>query len=214
MKILKLSYEFPPIGGGGAKVVAGLADELVRNGHEIELVTMGFRDLPAEEQVGGVRVHRVSCGRASESKCTAREAARYVLAARPVLARLLEKNSYDLVHTHFIFPDGVLAWLEVARRDIPYIITAHGSDVPGYNPKRFFRAVHPVLRHLWKRVTRKARAIVSPSHELARLIKDSDPGTAVRVVPNGIDPRRFRPREKQSRILVATRFLERKGIQH
>jgi len=46
MRILLLSYEFPPIGGGGARVVVGLAKELVDLGHDVDLVTMGFRDLP------------------------------------------------------------------------------------------------------------------------------------------------------------------------
>ena len=43
MRILMTSYEFPPIGGGGAAVVAGLSRQLVATGHEVDLVTMSFQ---------------------------------------------------------------------------------------------------------------------------------------------------------------------------
>ena len=214
MHILTLSYEFPPIGGGGAGVVRGLAAELVKQGHSVDVVTMGFRGLPAEETVDGIHVRRVDCGRKLESKCTAREALRYVVRARPVVRAMLRENSYDFVHVHFIFPDGLVARAEVAPRGIPFIITAHGSDVPGYNPKLFFRLVHPFLTPSWRRVTRSAAAIVSPSRTLAALIEKAGPGVPVHVIPNGIDENRFRPAAKRDEILIATRLVERKGVQY
>lgn len=214
MRILTLSYEFPPIGGGGAGVVRGLAAELVKKGHAVDVVTMGFRGLPAEEVVDGIRVRRVDCGRVSESKCTPLEALRYVIRVRPVVRAMLRENRYDFVQVHFIFPDGIVAWRVVAPAGIPFIITAHGSDVPGYNPKKFFKLAHPVLALLWRRVTRSAAAIVSPSRTLAALIDSVGPGTHVEVIPNGIDTGRFRPVAKREEILVATRLVERKGVQY
>ena len=214
MRILTLSYEFPPIGGGGSGVVKGLARELVRLGHTVDVVTMGFRDLPAREVVDGIDVRRVDVGRRTESKCTAREAFRYVVKTRPVVRRLLEEQSYDLVHTHFIFPDGIIAMAEAGARGAPYIITAHGSDVPGYNRKPFFKFVHPLLAPTWRRVTRGAHAIVSPSHTLAALIESMRPGTEVLVIENGIDVEKYRPLRKSDQILVATRLVERKGVQY
>lgn len=214
MRILTLSYEFPPIGGGGGGVVKGLAAELVKMGHAVDVVTMGFHGLPGEETVDGIRVHRVDCARRSESKCTPREALRYVLRARGTVRRLLHANRYDLAHVHFIFPDGLVAWRELAPAGVPFIITAHGSDVPGYNQKRFFRLVHPALAALWRRVTRSAREIVSPSRTLAALIESVGPGVPVRVIANGIDVNRFHPAAKRDEILVATRLVERKGVQY
>ncbi len=40
MKILKLCYEYPPVGGGGAKVVFSLIRQLVGMGHSAVLVSM------------------------------------------------------------------------------------------------------------------------------------------------------------------------------
>jgi len=164
--------------------------------------------------VDGITVHRIDCGRRSESKCTAREALRYVLKARPLVRRLLAAQTYDLVHTHFIFPDGIVARSEAVPRGVPYLITAHGSDVPGYNPKPFFKFVHPLLTVVWRWVTRRASAIVSPSQTLARLIESVKPGTEVLVIENGIDVEKYRPLKKSEQILVATRLVERKGVQY
>ena len=214
MRILTLSYEFPPIGGGGSGVVKGLCSELVRLGHAVDVVTMGFGDLSGKEIVDGIAVHRIDCRRKAISKCTAREALRYALKARAVARELLATNRYDLAHVHFIFPDGLVAWREVTPRGIPFVITAHGSDVPGYNPKWFFRVAHPLLRTLWRRVTGAAAEIVSPSQTLARLIEAQGPGTGVRVIPNGIDAKKFHPARKKDQILVATRLVERKGVQY
>jgi glycosyltransferase involved in cell wall biosynthesis len=194
MRILTLSYEFPPVGGGGANVVKGLSAELVKTGHTVDVVTMNYQDLPREEVIDGVTVHRVDCKRRSESKCTAREALRYVLNARPVVRELLARQTFDLVHVHFIFPDGLIALSEAARIGIPFIITAHGSDVPGYNQKRFFKVAHPVLRVFWRRITRNK--------------------TKVLIIPNGISENKYQPAPKQEQILVATRIVERKGVQY
>ena len=46
MKILKLCYEYPPVGGGGAKVVFSLIRHLVDMGHSADLITMKFDELP------------------------------------------------------------------------------------------------------------------------------------------------------------------------
>lgn len=214
MRILTLGYEFPPIGGGGSGVVKGLARSLVAMGHKVDLVTMGYGDLPRIETVKGIRVHRVDCGRRSPNRCTVLETLRYLVNARPVVGELLEAGEYDLVHAHFIFPDGLMALQEAAPRGVPYVVTAHGSDVPGYNVKPFFKVAHPLLKPLWRRVTGGAARIVSPSETLSALIDAVGPETPVEVIPNGIAADRFQPGAKKDQVLVATRFTERKGVQY
>ncbi len=214
MRILTLCYEFPPIGGGGSRVVAGLSAELVRAGHSVDLVTMRFRGQPREEVVNGARVYRVRCLRRSPSICSPPEMATYLASALPLAHRLIRQNGYDLNHTHFIFPDGVLAWALKQLTGLPYVVTAHGSDVPGFNPDRFALA-HRLLRPAWQRVVAGAAGLVTPSRNLEQLITRARPGVRAVVIPNGIDPRTFsadRPRRR--RILVVARLFERKGVQH
>lgn len=213
MRILTLCYEFPPLGGGGARVVSELAPELVEAGHDIDLVTMGYGDLPRTETWQGVRVHRVPCIRRKRHYCTSPEAASYLMGAVPVVRRLLAARRYDVTHAHFIFPDGLLAWRISRTAGVPYVITAHGSDVPGYNPDRLALA-HRLLSPIWMRVTGGAARIVCPSRSLRRLVEARNPGAAITEIPNGIHPGRYRPdKPKARRILVATRMLERKGVQ-
>lgn len=214
MRILMLSYEFPPVGGGGAKVVYGLSEELVRLGHEIDLVTMGFDDLPSYEQVNGVNVYRVPCVRIKESVCSTPEMASYVFSAIHSVLKLVKRNHYNINHTHFIFPDGLVSFIIKRLAGLPYIITAHGSDVPGYNPNRF-KFGHKLFSPAWGRITRSAEQIICPSESLKSLVIKHGPNDKIAVIPNGIDINKFRPdANKRRRILLVSRMFERKGLQY
>ncbi len=214
MRILTLCYEFPPIGGGGSRVVAGLSAALVRAGHSVDVVTMRFRDQPRDDVVGGVRVYRADCLRRSPSICSPPEMVTYLARALPIALGLVRRNRYDLNHTHFIFPDGVLALTLKQLTGLPYVITAHGSDVPGFNPDRFGLA-HRLLRPAWHRVVIGAAALVAPSKNLARLIRRVNANVRPVLIPNGIDPGSMRAdRPRRRRILVVARLFERKGVQY
>jgi len=213
-KLLALSYEYPPLGGGGAKVVNSLIDELLARGEEIDLLTMAYKDLPRQESDGGLSIYRVPCMRRNVSVCHPHEMVPYLLLALPKLLKKTRLESYKLNHTHFIFPDGVLAFLAKKFVGLPYVITAHGSDVPGYNPDRF-QFLHKLLAPAWRVVARNAETIICPSAHLESLIQTVDPKVHTTVIPNGIDINRFvhdRPRKRQA--LVVTRMVERKGVQY
>jgi glycosyltransferase involved in cell wall biosynthesis len=97
---------------------------------------------------------------------------------------------------------------------LSYFITAHGSDVPGYNPDRFLWE-HKLLSPLWKRVVHQASRIACPSEHLRSLVLKQNSEASVDVVPNGIDFAKFDPdKRKRKRILVVTRMFERKGVQY
>ena len=213
MRILMTSYEFPPLGGGGAAVVAGLSRELVAKGHEVDLVTMRFQGNPTHEIVDGVQVHRVPCWRRFKHVCSAPEALTYVAAAGPVVRKLLSSKRFDIVHSHFILPDGILAWQIRRRTGTPYVVTAHGTDVPGFNPHRV-RVAHRVLRPVWHMVVRSANRIISPSGVLEQLVhaQGTDSGKTL-VIPNGLEVGEYTPHGTAPKVLVVTRMLERKGIQ-
>ena len=214
IKILMLCYEYPPIGGGGAKVVDGLTRELITLGEQIDLVTMGFKDLPKFEQKGNLRLFRVKSMRLRASICTWPEMVIYIFSALPVLLRLCGQNDYIINHTHFIYPDGILAYLLKKIKKIPYIITAHGSDVPGYNPDRF-RILHKFLVPIWRLITSNAEQLIIPSENLNQLVKKVSTNNRTTIIPNGIDLNKFSPREeRENKILVVTRMFERKGVQY
>jgi len=81
VQILKSSYEFPPLGGGGAKVVMGIARRLAARGHRVDVVTMAYRGLSAKDVVAGVNVSRIPGMRLRLSTCSFIEMIPYVLIA-------------------------------------------------------------------------------------------------------------------------------------
>lgn len=209
-----LCYEYPPIGGGGAKVVDGLTKALSHEDNEIHLITMGFKSLPSYERRNNFHIHRVNCLRLKESICTPPEMLTYIVSGFFYAVKLNRQHKFDLNHTHFIFPDGILAYLLNKIIGLKYIITAHGSDVPGYNPNRF-KLFHNILRPLWKKIVISSRLMIFPSKsllELFRKIEREKPGI---IIPNGINLNKFSPlKEKQDKILVVSRMFERKGVQY
>lgn len=212
MRILTLCYEFPPLGGGGAKVADGLARNL--SGHEIDIVTMGFHGLPDTETVDGVKIYRLPSGRKRADICHTHEMLPYLVSAFPKVKQLIAENRYDINHTHFIFPDGVLAWMLHRFTGLPYVITAHGSDVPGYNPDRF-QFQHALLSPLWTRVVKNSECVICPSAHLQGLLEKRCRTVRSEVIPNGMYADKFNPhRGKRMRVLLVTRMFERKGVQY
>ncbi len=216
LRILTLSYDFPPLGGGASAVVSGLSRELARLGHTVDVVTMGFRGLPRQDVVDGVRVHRIPCLRRRRHLCTIPEAASYLALAGPTLRRLVAAHRYDLIHAHCILPGGFMAWRLHQATGIPYVITAHGSDVPNHNLHRF-RAAHRLLAPVWRAVVRDAHRILCPSETLRSLVVRGSRLAQTCVIPNGVDAERFEPARavpRTPRILIVSRMIEGKGVQH
>ena len=192
----------------------GVARRLAARGHRVDVVTMAFRGLAPHDVVAGVHVCRIPGIRLRLSTCSFVEMIPYVLLAPWRIMRLARSGHYRFSHVHFIYPDGVVAWFTRRLIGLPYIITAHGSDVPGYNPHRF-RVLHRLLKPVWRRVTNDASLIICPSTSIEQLIKASNPHARTEVIPNGIELDKFTPRPKNPRrVLSVTRMFERKGVQH
>jgi glycosyltransferase involved in cell wall biosynthesis len=215
MRILTLTYEFPPVGGGGGRVASELARLLAIRGHEIDVVTMRYGNLPAvESPADKLRVHRVTSLRRQIEICQTHEMLTYVCMALPAVLRLARENRYDVCHTHFILPTGLVAMALNRLTGLPYFVSSHGSDVPGYNPDRF-RYQHYLTPRLIRAVARRSNGIVVPSEFLRHLVHSCAPEAKITVIPHGIEVRKFSPAKIKSRaILVVTRMLERKGVQY
>jgi glycosyltransferase involved in cell wall biosynthesis len=217
-----LNYEFPPLGAGGATSSFNLARNVVALGHEVDVVTMGFRDVPRRERLDGVNVYRVPSLRARLEVCHTHEMMTYVLSGA-VQAWVLRRRSYDLCNAHFIFPTGPLAFGLRRIGGPPYVLTARGSDVPGHNPDRF-RFDHRLLQPVWRTLVRDADAVAAVSRHLASRIEAHVPDVAVTVIPNGCSP--FGPsgageieetaerRNGAMKVLMVTRLHEFKGVQY
>ena len=214
-KILVLNYEFPPLGGGASQVCFDIAQRYVMRGHEVDVVTMGFRGLPAYEELAGMKVYRVKSWRKKQETCETHEMFSYVVSAIRFIQKHLPIAQYEACHCHFLIPTGLVARQLYRRYGLGYIVTAHGSDVPGYNPDRF-TLEHHFTKPLIRQVCREAQAVTSPSLYLKKLLAQSIGYSNAVHIPNGIDLDEMgfdRTVPKEAMILSSGRLLERKGFQ-
>lgn len=214
MKILCLSYEYPPLGGGGSIICQGLATALSKCGNQVDILTSGCKSLPAYECQNGISIYRTRCIRRDISHTNSFELATVLYPMFAKACELVSKNSYDINHTHFIIPTGVVSHWLYHKTGLPYVITIHGSDVPGYNKDRF-TLEHKLVAPYWKRIINRSSGIISPSIALKQLLPQKM-YVPVTVIPNGFSPSPgdIDFESKEDIVLVVTRMFERKGVQY
>jgi glycosyltransferase involved in cell wall biosynthesis len=212
--MLTLCYEHPPLGGGGGKVARELAERLGPSGFHVDLVTMELPAAVCVEHVPHIMLHQIKAQRRDRIVCGAGEMMPYLARSFLKAWQLVQAKRPDFNLSHFLFPDGVTCLLLKKFLGLPYVVTAHGSDVPGYNPHRF-KLLHRLLKPVWRIVARNAAMIVCPSAVIQTLVQAECPSARTTVIPNGIDPAKFVPdRPKKPRILTVARMVERKGVQY
>ncbi|HEX6388534.1 MAG TPA: glycosyltransferase [Solirubrobacteraceae bacterium] len=101
----------------------------------------------------------------------------YARAARR-LRREHRGGDYDVVHAHF----GLTAWVALALRGAPRVVTLHGTDVRHPRSGRITRAALPFMD-----------LVATASAELAGELRGAGTKRRVAVLPCGVDTTRFRP---------------------
>ena len=129
-------------------------------------------------------------------------------------ARICRRERVDVVHAHWLIPQGLVAALisNLPGRSIPYLVTSHGADL---------YALRGRVAELIKRwVLRRAGAVSVVSRAMRNVVMQSEPSLAeVSVIPMGVDmQKRFvqtvgEPRSK-SELLFVGRLVEKKGVRH
>ncbi len=217
MKILVLNYEYPPLGGGAAPVSRDISIQLANKGHEVTVITMGFRGLSAYEEDQGVKIYRLKCLRSKKSSCMPWEQYTYLLAVRNFMRKHMKSHTYDVCHTHFVIPTGEAAKWVKAKYGIPYVITAHGSDVEGYNSKRYMKIMHRFLRPSWRKTVKGSEGVIAPSDYLLSLMKKEFSGGNYILIPNGLHVKKYNEisdrDKKEKRILLMGRMQKYKNMQ-
>src|SRR5262249_2646369 len=130
MRILLLSWEYPPIVEGGlARHVRKLSEQLVGDGAEVHVLTRGGGRLPGGEERHGGFVPRV--GEPAYPKGDIEAFVRWVDAMNEhmlVLGReLCERFEFDVVHSHDWLVSGAAESL--ARGcGVPWVVTVHATE--------------------------------------------------------------------------------------
>lgn len=215
MRILVLTHEFPPVGGGGGHVAQDISTGLARRGHEIRVLTAYLEGQSTDEMLNGVRIQRIPSKRRATFRAEFFEMAHYDWAAVTFGLKLIREWKPDLIHVHFAVPAGAAAFALSKLTGIPYILTAHLGDVPGAVPEktdRWFRWVYPFTPRIWG----EAAMVVAVSQFTRRLALEHY-DIPMDVIPNGVNmdalPARP-PSQGAPRIIFAGRFVEQKNPQH
>jgi glycosyltransferase involved in cell wall biosynthesis len=187
--------------GGVEHALLRMAEEVAARGHEVTLLcsTAGPSRPSWEGDLRVVRVHR-----------------RGALLRAPLvdLAAHLPREA-DVVHVPATYPFTTPPVLRAAHRaGQAAVLDFHFEPDPGF---ALGRAAAAVYRHLGPRAYPLADAVVVRSRAYARSAPSlrAVPESRWRVVPNGVDARRFRaqgPRAPGDYLLVVGRLVPYKGV--
>jgi len=128
--------------------------------------------------------------------------------------RLLRTERIDIVHAHWIVPQGLVAALAcmTARRQVPFLATSHGADL--------FALRSLPMRWLKRFVVRRAAAtsVVSEGMRAPMLALGAAPDS-LHVEPMGVDLSGwFTPdttvERSRDELLFVGRLVEKKGLRH
>lgn len=214
MKILAISHEFPPIGGGGANAAYYLTKGFVDKGHEVTLITSNYKNMKSYEKINGVSVIRVNSKRKYKEHCSFYEMLSFILKACPIANKVERKEHYDICLIFFGIPSGPLGYMLKKRYRLPYVVRFGGGDIPGFQ-KRFtkvYKVIAPLVKIIWK----NADGLVANSSGLRKFAYDFYNKKQVDIITNGIDCNIFIPKyrnNKKIQILFVSRLIERKGLQ-
>lgn len=222
MKILIVSHEYPPIGGGGANACMNLAREYGAAGHKVVILSAWYEGLEDTETWDNISIIRVHTKRKHLEHCGFAEMMDFLIKAIPVAKSLEKTNRFDICHVFFAIPSGPIAYILKKKYSLPYVIRFGGGDIPGFQERftKVYKLIGPFEKQIWK----YADALVANSSGLKKLAEHFYNKREILVIPNGVDSNAFSDEEAAEhvktkynddvvRLLFVSRLIERKGLQ-
>lgn len=212
MRILVLTHEFPPVGGGGGQAALDTCQGFVQRGHEVQLLTAHMDGLNYHENLDGIQVRRVSSLRRIPYQAGLLSMLGFIIAGLLVGSNHIRSWRPDVIHVHFAVPAGLVAWVLSRLYDVPYVLTAHLGDIPGGVPtktSKWFRWVYPFTPRIWQ----DADQVIAVS-EYSRQLALKYYQVEIKVIPNGVNLNVLDPGiievNKPPQITFAGRFVPQK----
>ncbi|MFX1295094.1 MAG: glycosyltransferase family 4 protein [Promethearchaeota archaeon] len=230
MKPLHIIHMIPgffPISKGGAELFAlNLCKKMCDKGHKVFLLTRNL-NLPKKENFHGIQIRRFKnilpfkvkyygFGRFLKSKYIRILVAIFdFFSAILAFWKLYRKNRFQLIHTSFILPFGLVGLIIKKLFKIPIVITVHG-------PADFYEVPHflnPILRFALKHVD--TVVIVGPKLKRDLLVRLGP--LSSKLIYNGIPIEPYKSNNMKSLpkfkilpndfvILTAGRLVKRKNL--
>ncbi|OGI06164.1 MAG: hypothetical protein A3I68_02660 [Candidatus Melainabacteria bacterium RIFCSPLOWO2_02_FULL_35_15] len=219
LKVLMINYEFPPIGGGGGTTTRFLAKYMARLGVDVNILT----SKPGKEDVvnhpEGYRLYYI--GR-TKNKLSGTHIPELVIFALTIIyysKTVLKQIQPDLIHCFFTLPSGSCGLYCKKVYKIPYIISALGADVPGFNIGDWRLDIyHTLTRFLSKSIWNNSSHIIANGSSLKETCKRFSPEQEIEIISNGVDPELFYPDKNKHpgtnevQLLFISRLMPQKGV--
>lgn len=192
-RILFVVYELPPIGGGVATAAFNLLSEFSKNSSLfVDVITSGTEDRFKKNYFSkNVTIYSVPIGKKTADKYKKQTPIEMALFSfwSFWIALFLVFNDHYIVAHYFGYPGAFNGYL--LRWKVPYIISLRGVDVPGYNKAFgiYYRFFSFLARISWK----NARVVVANSQWLKKLALKQLVSADIKVIPNGVDLKMFKP---------------------
>ena len=179
--------QFPPHFGGVGVHVHTLSKELVRQGHEVYVITYPHKDI---KDIDGIHVIGTK-----GLNIPGVRGLMFKMNAKKALEKLLEKEDIDIIHGHYLFPAAAAA-VEVGKEHgIKTYVTAHGSDM-----FELYKT-QPLMRSPIKKVLKNADGVFAVSNALRHeIIATGVTGIAdkTKLSWNSVDVEKFSNKENDS----------------
>jgi len=226
MKILMLTWEYPPrIVGGISRVVHDLSKTLIKDGHDVTVITYKDGDAPYFEDDKGVKVYRVDNYMINPNNFIdwiMQMNFAMVAKANEIIAK---EGNFDVIHAH----DWLVAYAAKTLKNsynIPIVATIHATEA-GRNSGIHDETQRYINDTEWMLTYEASEVIVNSNYmkgELQRLF--GLPYEKINVVPNGVNLTLFNGVERdynfrrrfamdnEKIILFMGRLVYEKGVQH
>ncbi len=226
MKILMLTWEYPPrIVGGIARVVYDLSHRLIKDGHDVTVITYREGDAPYYEDDKGVKVHRIDNYMINPNNFIdwiMQMNFNMIAKANQLIA---EEGSFDVIHAH----DWLVTYAAKTIKNsynIPIVATIHATEA-GRNSGIHDETQKYINDTEWMLTYEATEVIVNSNYmkgEVQRLF--GLPFEKINVVANGVNLNKFtgidrdysfRRRyamDNEKIILFMGRLVNEKGVQH
>lgn len=207
MNLLAITSSYPRYEGDPtAPFVEAIVRHVAARGHTVHLLLPESRSWSRPDTEGRVHYHpyRYSPVRSwtpwgySESLEGGVKIKRPLYALAPLVLlsalrtadALLRSGEFDLVHAHWIVPNGPIGAIAARRQDLPLVVTLHGSDMAVSERSR---AIGRATRWTFAR----AAAVTAPSGDLLERARRLGASHLRELIPYGADARSLEadPRE-------------------
>lgn len=217
MKILVLSYEYPPIGGGGGVICKNISENLAIIGNEVTVITTAFPEVPYPKiQTPNYRVIRLAAKRKKAFESNPFEMVSWIRTTKKFLRDNPVFVDFDICMAHFVLPGGEVArWLKM-RYNLPYVLISHGHDIPWVHPRQMF--LFHLVTYLWIKSVCRDSSLNFIQTGMMKVNIDRFMGEKYLrkniLIPNGVDNSKFYPdyakRPSVLRIIFAGRLVIQK----